>query len=118
MLSKRSRQILKLANKLGKIQASDILHIEPDIVKAKNALRSLASDGFFLELESQYVSSYARKTSVEMVKNGIFQITSKGEDWPELNRKELLTKWIPYIITTSIAVAALIIALWSLLLQI
>lgn len=43
-----------------------------------------------------------------------FRINLKGRDYVEKKRKDLLSFWLPYGITTAIAVASLVVAIVSL----
>ena len=49
------------------------------------------------------------------ISNGFFVISSKGKDFIIYRQSDILIKWIPYWITTGIAVAALIISFIALL---
>lgn len=95
-LNKTERRLLKLFKKRDKI------NIQANSYASRSDLSTLLQ----LKLVKEN-ATYNRTTRMDDY-DGTASITKLGRDYLEYTSKENQNKWIPYIITTAISVAALI----------
>lgn len=99
MASKKQMKILRFSYN-REVSHSDILkklHMRENQI---NDLYEIMKDGSF---ENQYLSSRIGENG-----NPLFICNESGRALVETSRKEFVGKWIPHIVTTIIAIAALI----------